>query len=74
MPPAPKYIDEVAVEFTNQQSPRDFFIQYNNGLSWQNILVLRNASMGKQLDTIPYAAGMYRIVTEGDTSNIFIIK
>jgi hypothetical protein len=72
-PPSPTYSDKIQVELQNEITG-DFYIQHLSNGKWQNVLILRSASVGTHIDTIPYLSGLYRIVTTSDSSNISIIK
>ena len=72
-PPSPKYVDKIKVTFTNQVKG-DFYIQIMKVGGWQNVLILRGMNVGNHVDTINYVSGLYRIITVGDSTNIFPIK
>lgn len=74
VPPAtPKYLDKIQVKLENEMQG-DFYVQYLSGNTWQNVLILRNVKVGTHYDTIPFVAGLYRIITIGDSTNIFSVK
>lgn len=75
VPPSPsvQYVDKIEVYFNNQMAG-DFYVQMKSGNTWENVLILRNVQIGKHYDTIPYALGLYRIITVGDSTQIFNIK
>ena len=72
-PPSPVYENKIQVTFTSEVAG-DFYLQMKNGGGWQNLLVFKNVKAGNYIDTIPYTAGLYRIVTQGDSTTIVNIK